>query len=214
MGQHRFKRQRDVKCPECGNYFSSQGIAGHRRGAHGIMQGNGINTVRRMHDVENLPAQQVEITRSLDELRQQMSTLARIVEQGLQQQGRAVDPHKARAALVQQLAEIQAERKQLQDAAEEWRKQLEPLKAETEELDTASRSWGGIGAKSTARLAELRKQLEPMQRKVEQYDAQIQHCNDEESNTLDQMSDLDKPTRSASRSNYNAGNGNGNGSRS
>lgn len=179
------------------------------------MQGNGINTVRRVHDVENMPAQQVEITRSLDELRQQMSTLARMFEQGMlqQQQGRAFDPNKARAALVQQLSDIRAERNGLQEAAQQWRVKVEPLAKEADQLEEASQSWGGISAKSNARLAELRKQLEPLQRKVAQYEQQIQHCDDEESNILDDMGQLEQQSRRSSRSNYNAGNGNGNQSR-
>lgn len=176
------------------------------------MNGNGINAVRRLHDVENLPAQQVDITRSLDELRQQLHALARAVEQGMQQQqGASFNPQKARAALVEQLSAIQAERKQLQEAAELWRKQIEPLRKEADELEQASNSWSGLGKSGAARLQELLKKLEPMDRKVAQYEAQIEHCNDEESNILDEMAHLDSTLRTSrtSRSNYNTGNGNG-----
>ena len=206
MGEHRYKRLRDVKCPECGNYFSSQGIAGHRRGAHGIMQGNGINTVRRVHDVENLPTQQVEITRSLDELRQQMSALARSVAQRNEQQ----NPIAQRAAIMAQLGELGQERKELQEHTQRLKAELEPLQKEADELRQASKGWSGISEKGKARLQLLEKQIEPLQKKLSQYAAQIQHCDDEEGYALDE---LDKLTRKG-RSSWNTSNGNGNESRS
>ncbi len=78
VAQERKPRERTEKCPHCGDMFTTQGFAGHLRGAHGDMSArNGIQVINRQYTGEPALAQNSELERTLAELRNELRRVSK-----------------------------------------------------------------------------------------------------------------------------------------
>jgi chromosome segregation ATPase len=142
VAQERKPRARTERCPHCGDLFTTQGFAGHLRGAHGDLSArNGIQVINRAYVGEPAAPQNSELERTLAELRNELRRVSKenqLIRAVIEEEGKAARQSNEPSDPVERVASLRARLRSM--SAE-----LEKVREEHKEAhESGRRHTGGI----------------------------------------------------------------------